>query len=34
VEKVKRADVVFWNDGEPSFLREQVVRWVEQVRGA
>jgi len=33
VEKVKRADVVFWNDGEPSFLREQVVRWVEQVRG-
>ncbi len=34
VEKVKRADVVFWNDGEPAFLREQVGRWVEQVRRA
>ncbi len=34
VEKVKRADVVFWNDGEPVFLREQVGRWVEQVRRA
>lgn len=29
VEKVKRADVVFWNDGEPVFLREQVARWIE-----
>jgi dephospho-CoA kinase len=34
VEKVKRANVVLWNDGEPAFLREQVGRWVEQVRGA
>ncbi|NBV49182.1 MAG: dephospho-CoA kinase, partial [Verrucomicrobia bacterium] len=34
VEKVKRADVVFWNDGEPAFLREQVGRWIEQVRRA
>lgn len=34
VEKVKRANVVLWNDGEPAFLREQVVRWVQQVRGA
>jgi dephospho-CoA kinase len=23
-EKVKRSDIVIWNDGEPSFLREQV----------
>jgi dephospho-CoA kinase len=34
VEKVKRADVVLWNDGEPGFLKEQVVRWVAQLRGA
>jgi dephospho-CoA kinase len=34
VEKVKRADVVFWNDGETAFLREQVSRWVDQIRGA
>jgi dephospho-CoA kinase len=34
VEKVKRADVVFWNDGEPGFLREQVKGWVERMRGA
>ncbi len=34
VEKVKRADVVIWNDGEPAFLREQVRRWVGQLRGA
>jgi dephospho-CoA kinase len=34
VEKVKRADVVFWNDGEPGFLREQVKGWVERLRGA
>lgn len=34
VEKVKRANVVLWNDGEPAFLREQVGRWVEQVRRA
>ena len=34
VEKVKRANVVLWNDGEPAFLREQVGRWVEQIRGA
>ena len=34
VEKVKRADVVIWNDGEPDFLREQVRRWVGQLRGA
>ena len=32
VEKVKRANVVFWNDGEPAFLREQVRRWVGQLR--
>ncbi len=24
-EKVKRSDVVFWNDGEPEFLRAQVA---------
>jgi dephospho-CoA kinase len=34
VEKVKRADAVIWNDGEPAFLREQVRRWVGQLRGA
>lgn len=34
VEKVKRADVVIWNDGEPDFLREQVSRWVGQMRPA
>jgi dephospho-CoA kinase len=34
VEKVKRADVVIWNDGEPGFLREQVSRWVERLRAA
>ncbi len=34
VEKVKRANVVFWNDGEPDFLREQVVRWVGRLRAA
>jgi dephospho-CoA kinase len=34
VEKVKRADVVLWNDGEPGFLKEQVVRWVARLRGA
>jgi dephospho-CoA kinase len=34
VEKVKRADVVFWNDGEPGFLREQVARWVGRLRAA
>jgi dephospho-CoA kinase len=34
LEKVKRANVVLWNDGEPAFLREQVGRWVEHVRGA
>ena len=34
VEKVKRADVVIWNDGEPAFLSEQVRRWVGQLRGA
>jgi dephospho-CoA kinase len=34
VEKVKRADVVFWNDGEPAFLHEQVRGWVERLRGA
>jgi dephospho-CoA kinase len=27
-EKVKRADVVFWNDGELSFLREQIAAFV------
>ncbi|MFZ9979108.1 MAG: dephospho-CoA kinase [Opitutales bacterium] len=32
VEKVKRADFVLWNDGEPSFLREQVRLWSEQAR--
>jgi len=34
VEKVKRADVVIWNDGEPDFLREQVKGWVERRRAA
>ncbi len=34
VEKVKRANVVFWNDGEPDFLREQVARWVGRLRAA
>ncbi|MEN9537106.1 MAG: hypothetical protein RLZZ178_1103 [Verrucomicrobiota bacterium] len=34
VEKVKRANVVFWNDGEPAFLREQVRIWVGKSRGA
>jgi dephospho-CoA kinase len=33
-EKVKRADVVLWNDGEPGFLKEQVARWVARQRGA
>lgn len=27
-EKVKRSDVVFWNDGEPEFLRAQVATLV------
>ena len=27
-EKVKRSDVVLWNDGEPFFLREQVAALV------
>ena len=27
-EKVKRSDVVFWNDGEPGFLRAQVAALV------
>ncbi|PHX80395.1 MAG: dephospho-CoA kinase [Opitutia bacterium] len=27
-EKVKRADVVFWNDGELPFLREQIAAFV------
>ena len=31
-EKVKRADVVFWNDGEQGFLREQVQEWVSRRR--
>jgi dephospho-CoA kinase len=34
VEKVKRADVVIWNDGDTAFLREQVRGWVERLRGA
>ncbi len=34
VEKVKRADIVFWNDGEPSFLKEQVRLWAGRARGA
>ena len=34
VEKVKRADVVIWNDGEPDFLREQVRGWVERLRAS
>jgi dephospho-CoA kinase len=34
VEKVKRADAVIWNDGEPVFLHEQVRRWVGQLRSA
>jgi dephospho-CoA kinase len=34
VEKVKRADAVLWNDGEPDFLREQVRAWVDQSRRA
>lgn len=34
VEKVKRADVVIWNDGDAAFLREQVRGWVERLRGA
>ena len=33
VEKVKRANVVFWNDGEPAFLREQVRIWVGKLKG-
>ncbi len=33
-EKVKRADVVFWNDGDPAFLRAQVMDFVERLRGA
>ena len=32
VEKVKRADIVIWNDGDPDFLREQVSRWVGRLR--
>jgi dephospho-CoA kinase len=32
VEKVKRANVVLWNDGEPAFLREQVRVWVDRLR--
>jgi len=27
-EKVKRSDIVFWNDGEPGFLRAQVAALV------
>jgi dephospho-CoA kinase len=34
VEKVKRADAVLWNDGEPGFLREQVRTLVDRLRGA
>jgi dephospho-CoA kinase len=34
VEKVKRADVVLWNDGEPAFLRTQVRLCAEQARMA
>ncbi|MBM3867618.1 MAG: dephospho-CoA kinase [Verrucomicrobia bacterium] len=34
VEKVKRADAVFWNDGSAEFLREQVRLWVSRTRGA
>lgn len=34
VEKVKRADAVIWNDGDPVFLHEQVRRWVGQLRSA
>lgn len=34
VEKVKRADAVIWNDGEPIFLQDQVRRWVGQLRSA
>ena len=34
VDKVKRADAVIWNDGEPVFLHEQVRRWVGQLRSA
>lgn len=34
VEKVKRANVVLWNDGELAFLREQVRVWVDRLRGA
>ena len=30
-EKVKRSDVVLWNDGEPSFLREQVASLVGRI---
>ncbi|MEY3548569.1 MAG: hypothetical protein RLZZ552_936 [Verrucomicrobiota bacterium] len=32
LEKVKRADVVLWNDGEPAFLRTQVRLCAEQAR--
>ena len=27
-EKVKRSDIVLWNDGEPEFLRAQVAALV------
>jgi dephospho-CoA kinase len=27
-EKVKRSDVVFWNDGDPAFLRSQVAAFI------
>ncbi len=30
-EKVRRSDVVFWNDGEPSALREQVHAFVRRL---
>jgi dephospho-CoA kinase len=32
-EKVKRADVVLWNDGDPAFLRAQVAATVGRMRG-
>lgn len=32
-EKVKRADVVLWNDGDQAFLRAQVAATVGRMRG-
>jgi dephospho-CoA kinase len=32
-QKVKGSDFVIWNDGELSFLRQQVGRLVTQLRG-